>query len=244
MSSALDLASELISAFREAPPESPPEPIPWSRPDRAELGGTLSFPDRPGRERVDLLATLHARRSTRFFGPGPITAELLTNVIARGIDDDAATWEQEQLRNPLEVDVVTFRVSGLQPGMYTLDAPTLAYAMVAALPPPQQLSAMTIQREFCDAAAIITVAGDLERAAHTHGAHGYRLLMGRAGAAAYTMWLEGVSCGLVGTVFAGFIPASVRLPLHCDGASRHQLFALAVGATANPSDVAGGMGHR
>ena len=53
--------------------------------------------------------------------------------------------------------------------------------------------------------------------------------MTRAGAAVYAMWLEAVARGLVGSVFAGFLPAAVRLPLRCDGVSRHPLFAVALG---------------
>jgi hypothetical protein len=64
-------------------------------------------------------------------------------------------------------------------------------------------------------------------------------------AAAYTMWLDAVASGLVGTVFAGFIPASVRRPLKSDGTSRHQIFALALGAPMRaPQTSPVAIGHR
>ncbi|MEV6978346.1 nitroreductase family protein [Kitasatospora sp. NPDC093806] len=244
VASAHDLAAELIAAFRNPAPaaDAPPRP---TAPAPAPMGPPVRF-DADGRERAGLLTALERRSSVRLFDPGPVPAALLAEIVARGVDADTQTWPQEQEDCTLQTDVVAFRLDGLEPGMFRLDSGARTYTRVAPLPEPQALHDLTLQREFCDAAAIVSVAADLDRASRLHGAHGYRMLMTRAAAAAYTMWLDAVAVGLVGTVFAGFIPASVRHCLRSDGATRHQLFALALGgAPGLPSHtLPGPTGHR
>ncbi|HET6858717.1 MAG TPA: nitroreductase family protein [Streptomyces sp.] len=232
MSSPHDLAAELLTAFRDPAPAAQGSRRPATQP-LVPLGPPVRFAPRE-QERSSLLTVLEQRRSVRFFSPGPVDASLVADVAARGIAADVASWPDDQEQVPLQVNVVAFRLDGLDPGMYSLDVGSgggaeRSYVKVAPLPEGEALHALTIQREFCDSAAIISLAADLDRASALHGAHGYRTLMSRAGAAAYTMWLDAVAVGLVGSVFAGFIPASVRQPLRSDGASRHQIFALALG---------------
>ncbi|WNM29186.1 hypothetical protein RKE30_01585 [Streptomyces sp. Li-HN-5-11] len=252
MSSPHDLAAELLTAFRDpAPSATGTATVPASRRPAPQpptpLGPPVRFATRQ-RDRLPLLTVLEKRRSVRFFGLAPVDASLVADVAARGVEADLASWTDKAEQLPLQVNVVAFRLAGLEPGMYSLDTGSgshTAYVQVAPLPEGEALHGLTIQREFCDSAAIISLAADLDRASELHGAHGYRTLMTRAAAAAYTMWLDAVAVGLVGTVFAGFIPASVRLPLRSDGASRHQLFALALGAApVQPPMTPGPTGHR
>ncbi|MEU0585673.1 nitroreductase family protein [Streptomyces sp. NPDC006132] len=247
MSSPHDLAAELLTSFRTpAPGRTSPRPAPQPP---VPLGPPVRFTARR-RDRSSLLTVLEKRRSVRFFGPDPVDASLVADVAARGVEADLASWADEAERLPLQISVVAFRLAGLEPGMYSLDTgegggTERSYVQVAPLPEGEALHGLTVQREFCDSAAIISLAADLDRAGELHGAHGYRTLMTRAGAAAYTMWLDAVAVGLVGTVFAGFIPASVRLPLRSDGASRHQLFAVALGGAPVPQPIPPGpTGHR
>ncbi|MFC7976594.1 hypothetical protein ACPCSP_24440 [Streptomyces cinereoruber] len=263
MSSPHDLAAELLTAFRTpvpaGAPAGPAHVQPVAQPP-APLGPPVAFAGRQ-RERSSLLTVLEKRRSIRFFGPQPVDAGLLADVAARGIETDRASWREEAELLPLRLNVVAFRLGGLEPGMYALDTGAAAgagtgseagagpqersYLPVAPLPDGEALHDLTVQREFCDSAAIVSLAADLDLASRLYGAHGYRTLMTRAAAAAYTMWLDAVAVGLVGTVFAGFIPASVRLPLRSDGASRHQLFALALGGAPVPPPIPPGpTGHR
>jgi Nitroreductase family len=245
MSSPHDLAAELLTAFRAPVPD-----LVGTVPDRvASAPAALSSPVRFAareRTRAPLLTVLEQRRSIRHFGPQPVAASLVADVVARGVEADIGSWPDHQAQCPLQTDVVAFRLDGLEPGMYRLDAvgnpggaagdsvANREYVQVAPLPDPGDLHELTLQREFCDSAVIISIAADLDLVGSLHGAHGYRILMGRAAAAAYTMWLDAVALGLVGTVFAGFIPTSVRRPLRSDGASRHQIFALALGGAPEP----------
>ncbi|WP_051830327.1 nitroreductase family protein [Streptomyces novaecaesareae] len=243
MSSPHDLAGELIRAFRAPGPAVPAAAR--KRSTASPLGPGVRF-EPEERPRTDLLTALRTRRSQRFFDSGAVPAALLADVVARGIETDVASWPDEQMESALQVDVVAFRLEGLAPGMFGLDAGRREYTPVAPLPTPEARHDLTLQWEFCESAAIVSVAADLDRVSELYGARGYRRLMGRASAAAYTMWLDAVAAGLVGTVFAGFIPASVRGPLRSDGASRHQLFALALGGAPEqpPHTPPGPTGHR
>lgn len=235
MSSPHDLATELIGAFRSPGPEA--VVLERRQSERVALGPAVEFEPlgHGGRPKADLLTTLQRRRSLRFFEPKPVPARLLADIVARAIAMDVDSWPDEQANCPLQTDLVAFRVEELEPGMFSLDAHERSYTPIAPLPPPETLHDLTLQWEFCESAAIVSIAADLDRVSEMHGAHGYRLLLCRAAAAAYTMWLDAVSAGLAGTVFAGFIPASVRQPLRSDGASRHQIFALALGVAARQS---------
>jgi hypothetical protein len=233
MTNALDLVPEIITSFRDAPPDPQQRAIPRRRQVPTPLGPSVQVPGGSG-ARADLLTVLRRRRSERFYGADALPLSTLTDVVSRGVMADRGSWPDEQEQCPLETFAVAFRVAGLEPGIFGCDSSARSYTPVASLPPAEKLEGLTLQSEFCHSAVIISIAGDLTRAAEIHGGHGYRTLMSRAGAAAYTMWLDAVAQGWVGSVFAGFIPASVRVPLLSDGTSRHQLFALALGAPPAP----------
>ena len=196
-------------------------------------GPAVVIPHGSNDGRVDLLSTLQSRRSTRFFADTMVEPGSLVDIVRDGIVADRSEWGGSGWT--FEVSVVAFRVAGVDEAIYRLDPVDGLLTPIAKVPSGEERYDLTIQREFCDAAAIISVAANLGEIAETSGSHGYRMAMTRAGAATYTMWLSAVSRGLTGTVFAGFIPASVRQPLHSDGASRHQLFAIALGVpVSNP----------
>lgn len=232
MTSAPEIAHELIVALRDAP--SPASTTRGVRPALVPVGDVVNVASgNAGAQRIDLVQTLRTRRSTRFYGAEALPAPELLDTIARGLAVDAENWPSHAVDHPLEVSAVAFRIDGLAPGVYVTDVAARTATPVAALPEGDAIRELTLQSEFCDAAVILTIGADLQ-AASVQGAHGYRLLMERAASAAYTMWLDAVSRGWTGSVFAGLLPASVRRPLASDGASRHQLFALALG---HPADL-------
>lgn len=217
-------ASDVIRDFRSDRPAR--TPAHRNRTRASEHGGAVTV-DSTNLARTDLLTTLRTRRSTRFFAPRPIGAAALAGAISAGLDADADSWPELPEGMALEVDVVAFRVDGIVSGLHRFEPSTRSFV------PLGQLSAdhkdLTLQTEFCDSAAIISIAVDLEAATALEGTHGYRMLLGRVSAAAYTMWLDGVAQGMTGSVFAGFIPAAIRGDLHSDGTNRHHVFALALG---------------
>jgi Nitroreductase family len=181
---------------------------------------------------ADLSATLHRRRAQRIFGVDQVAPGLLLECVAAGLAADRRYWPADQGCCALRPVLVAQRVDGLPQAVYELDPDGRTATPVMELPTSADAEALTLQREFAAAAAVVAVLSDVDHAERRHGAHGYRRLMTRAGAAVYAMWLEAVAHGLVGSVFAGFLPAAVRLPLRCDGVSRHQLFAVALGSPA------------
>lgn len=222
MTSSHELARELVVAFRE---DAGPRTRPPAAPAPVATSDALLLQPFAG-ERADLATVLHERRSTRFFGPQPLPASAVRDIALDALAADRREAPLAAAACPLQVFVLALRLDGLAPGAYRLDADGRLWPLGDLGCPPADL---TIQSEFADAAAIVSLAGDLTAADAASGAHGYRQLMTRAGAAAYDMWLDAVALGWAGTVFAGFIPASVRLPLASDGTDRHQLFALALG---------------
>lgn len=232
------LAHEVILSWRDAPVTTPD--LTGSRRPASRLGPDVVVPaPTPAPPEHDLLGALQRRRSTRFFGTRALPATELFDLIAGGLsrEQDAREDEGPELP-PVETIAVVFRVDGLEPGLYTVDPVARTATPSAPLPTGRDLHDFTLQSEFCDAAVILSFGVDLGAATATAGTHGYRLLMQRASAAAYSMWVDGVRRGWTGSVFAGMLPAALRLPLGSDGATRHQLFALALGHPAFPPVVA------
>jgi hypothetical protein len=233
------IAAELLAEFRTSPRQPGPraadrtatavDTLTGGTVGWAALGPAVPAGSSPPAERADLLDTLRDRRSTRFFGADGIAASRLADIVVAGISADSRLWSADDGLGAFEVNVVAFRIDGLEPAIYRLDIGTRGYLPIAPLPAATDIFDLTLQREFCASAAILSLSANLQAVDAAHGAHGYRMAMSRAAAVAYRMWLEAVSGGLVGSVFAGFIPASVRQTLRSDGSGRHQLFALALG---------------
>ena len=230
MSESTALAFEVIRGFRDSPPATPTagargrtRQVPQPVADPIAAGPATTAPT------LDLGATLARRRSERFFGPGPVTPGDVLDIVAAGIRIDAQRWPMASATEPLEVFVVAGAVAGVPQCILAVNLEDRALVPVTGRLDHEVMDALTVQSEYAKAAAIISFACDLTAAVESSGGQGYRTSLVRCGAVAYTCWLEAVSRGLEGTVFAGFIPASVRRVLRSDVSSRHQVFAVALG---------------
>lgn len=186
------------------------------------IGPVVPAPDAPLPPGLDLAQVLQQRRSTRFFDQRPISVTLLTALLRKALADSGG--------DDLEAYVVAWRVTGLEAAIHRFDG--TQYVPVMPLPDQDHHADLTLQPEFSDAAVIVSFAMPLDAVVARDGAHGYRRLMVQTSGAAYGMWLDAVAQHLVGSVFAGFLPAAVRGPLRSDGTSRIQAFALALGHPA------------
>jgi hypothetical protein len=227
MSNATDLAADVIESFRAR----------GIHPHRDQAVGTPPADLRANRPvpRMPLIDLLRKRSSTRFFNDESITSEALRRIISTSLRDDADIWSHITQEMSFEVFVMCLNVSDLAPGAYSVDRSATKFTLVAPASALGRFEDLTIQSEFGQAAAIISVAGNIEDATQKFGGHGYRLLMTRAASLSYGMWLGSLADGLVGTVFAGFIPAAVRRALSSDISSRQQVFSLAIGHEMNGS---------
>ncbi|MEV0393965.1 nitroreductase family protein [Polymorphospora rubra] len=237
MTSPAGLALALLRSFDAAGP--PGDPLP-ALPPLPAVGPPVAVPvaDRPP---TDPLTTLSRRRAVRQFAATPLRLPELGAAVAAGIAADRRDRPTEVDHDRLEVLVVALRVDGLATGVHRYDAVARTVTPVLPLPDRDAGAHLTAGREFAAAGAIVTVLGDIGSAVARRGAHGYRQLLTRAGAAAYAMWLDAVARDLTGCVFAGLVPAAVRRPLRCDGVRRQPLSAVALGnphshrVSANPS---------
>lgn len=232
--------TDLLQAFpdrtssgQETMVRSRAQPPPIGPPIMVESGGDVSSGDTA---RHNLLPILRRRRSVRFFSRDAVPAADVMASVARGVDTDRVTWPTRQETCSLQVDAVAFNLDGVPPAIYRMDHTDRSLTPIASIPTSDE-DELTLQPEFSSAAVVLSITVDLASAWDFGGAHEYRLLMGRVSSAAYTMWLDAISKGYVGSVFAGFIPAAVRRPLQSDGASRHHAFALALGGTPSLSSL-------
>ncbi|MFI8105624.1 nitroreductase family protein [Streptomyces sp. NPDC086023] len=232
MSTPHELAMDVLASFREQRGATGTALAERPAPTPEAIGPAVTVgPYTPQTAPHDLLTTLEHRRSLRGFSPDPLPAGLLADIMARAL---AADPDEDAAGHPLELTVVANRLTGVTPAIHRFDAAARSFTPVMVLPTGAARYGLTLQPEFSDAAAIISIGVGLDAAVRRHGGHGYRLQMTRAGSTAYAMWLDGVAHGLVGSVFAGFIPAAVRGPLLSDGTTRQQVFALALGLPPAP----------
>jgi hypothetical protein len=171
----------------------------------------------------DLRATLLTRRSSLRYGRGPVRTDLVLRLVREALQRDRDGWALDDHAGPLEAFVFALWSEGRPAGVYRITAQEASLvAPAAAVGDPELLG---VQREFADAAGIVSLYADLDTADSWGGAHGYRLCAVRASMALYDFHLQCQSYGLVGTVFGGFIGAAVRHLVRSDGVTRHPLLA-------------------
>jgi hypothetical protein len=177
---------------------------------------------------------LLARRAIRSFAATPLPAEAVAALLAAADAADALLWPHDRAAGlNLEALVLPRQVDGF-------DGRRLHRALLngrgAVLRPDGEpigdVREAVLQLELADAAAIITIVGSLADAVAADGCHGHRLLLSRGAAAAHAAWLRATELGLVGTLFAGFLPSFLRTHAAVDGYERLALLAFAVGAPA------------
>ncbi|MFD5737420.1 tpaF [Streptomyces sioyaensis] len=172
---------------------------------------------------LDLHDTLQARRSSLQYGDAPVRTDLILRWVREALSRDAGDWALDDDIGPLEAFVFALRSEGKPAGVYRVTAHEASFiAPASAIDDPELLG---IQREFADAAGIVTVCANLDAADSWAGAHGFRLCAVRASMALYDFHLRCQSNGLAGTVFGGFIGAAVRNLIQSDGVTRHPLLA-------------------
>nr|BFE72184.1 hypothetical protein GCM10020092_054850 [Actinoplanes digitatis] len=199
--------------LRRAPQDGPLTELPPSAAPRAALDDVLL-----------------ERTAVRDYAQTPLSAADLSAVLSAADRMDAGGWSAERAAGvDLELYCASWRVTGVDTGLYRYLPGRSALCRVASLPDGPQAEELVIQREFARAAALVVITGNLAAALARNGSHGHRLLLTRAGAAGHAAWLAALRHDLVGTVFAGLLPHVLRERAAADGYHRAALFAFAVG---------------
>ncbi|MFI9203508.1 tpaF [Streptomyces sp. NPDC053048] len=171
----------------------------------------------------DLRDMLQRRRSSLHYGQQPVRTDVILSLLREVLGRDRDDWGLDTEAGALEAFVFAFRSEGAEPGVYRVTAEETSYlAGLDELGPADHLG---VQREFSTAAGIVAIYADLDRADSWAGSHGYRVSATRAAMATYDIHLRCQALGLVGTIFGGLIPSSVRHLVQGDGATRHPLLA-------------------
>ncbi|MEU7027760.1 tpaF [Streptomyces sp. NPDC046275] len=218
------LMEPLLDAFAERTPTGDGRaaeraPMPFA--DAVPVTGTGTGAGPDARPPFDLHDTLQARRSTLRYGDAPVRTDLVLRLLGEALARDTADWALDDAMGPLEAFVFALRSEGRPAGVYRVTAGETSFlAPASAIGDPEL---MGVQREFADGAGIVTVCVNLDAADSWAGAHGFRLAAVRASMALYDFHLRCQSHRLAGTVFGGFIGASVRNLIQSDGTTRHPL---------------------
>ncbi len=174
---------------------------------------------------------LRERRAVRAYNARPIDRRALATLLRVASDGDRADWPYEQPYPGLEFIVVAWRIETTPPALYLYEPTTHSLARLADAPDQYtEGQELVLQAEFANASAIVLIVGALGTALEQQGSRGHQNLLFRAGAAGQRMWLASLAAGLVGTVFAGFLPRATQRLLGVDGYHRAGLFAYAMGA--------------
>jgi hypothetical protein len=174
---------------------------------------------------------LIARTSIRFYDRRPLHLGHLATLLHVASAGDEQDWPQEvEVGNRLHFYAVAWRITDLPPAVYWYDPEAHALRYTGPAPDQEREGAnLVIQTEFARAPLIIVITGNLAVACARHGSAGHSQLLQRAGSAGHRCWLASLGIGLVGTVFAGFVPRAAQRIAGIDGYTNAGLFAYAAG---------------
>ncbi|MBV9713427.1 MAG: nitroreductase family protein [Ktedonobacteraceae bacterium] len=174
---------------------------------------------------------MEERTSLRFYSEEPVELAQVATILSVASAGDEQDWSQEIAAGvTLHLLVVAWKVRNLVPAVYRYVAGNHMLEYVGPAPNRQTEGAdLVLQTEFADAPVIVLITGNLAGACERHGAWGHRQLLLRAGAAGHRLWLSSLGVGLVGTVFAGFLPRAAHRVIGVDGYRNAGLFAYAAG---------------
>lgn len=215
-----------VSDLRAARPELPGEPRIHAPANRQ----VIALPA-PLQQSQPLSESLRARASIRFYAKQAIGLEQVATILYTASSGDRQDWQAESEAGvELQLLVVAWRVENLVPAVYRYEPDEHALSFVGSAPDQQTEGRdLVLQTEFADAPIIIFLTGNLAAASARHGAWGHRQLLLRAGSAGHRLWLASIGVGLVGTVFAGFLPRAAHRIAGVDGYTNASLLAYSAG---------------
>lgn len=215
-----------LSDLRAARPEVPDE-LRTHAPANRQM---IALPA-PLRQSQPLAESLLARTSIRFYDKQAVGLEQVATILHTASSGDRRDWRAESEAGvDLQMLLVAWRVVDLAPAVYRYEPVEHALSFVGPAPDQQtEGTDLVLQTEFADAPIIVFLTGNLAAASARHGAWGHRQLLLRAGSAGHRLWLASLGVGLVGTVFAGFLPRAAQRIAGVDGYTNASLLAYSAG---------------
>lgn len=170
---------------------------------------------------------LLGRSSVREFSGEALPEEFVRAVVGAARRAEAATWPaRSHGAAAFEILVAALNVDGLAMGLYP------AHGSIHLAGPACEWFG-SLRRQYADAAVLLLICGDLNRACRAVGPAGYASTLVRAGTIGYAAWLWAVSAGVAASVYGGASHQVTLAARQLDVNLRH-LFTVALGTPALP----------
>jgi SagB-type dehydrogenase family enzyme len=210
---------------------------------KREAGEAVALPA-PGRG-SDLIRVLQARGSCRRYAAREMALETLSTLLcgsygltrlnrlesglgfhSRGVPSAGGLY-------PLELYVMTQRVSGVKDGIHHFEAATNELRLMQAFPPRDKLVELFLSQFFLENAnAVVMMSAVFPRTLGKYGARGYRYILLEAGHVAQTICLLAVEQKLGSLCVGGFWDARLNAFLNFDGVTQAVVYCVGVGHPA------------
>ena len=175
---------------------------------------------------------LQTRRSVSHFRDEAVDARCVIHAVAQALEDDERLWGCSETAGLLEAFVFVLRdsVGGPGPGIYQVRRDSAVRMTTAAeLGDPIRFG---VQEEYFAGSGVVIFCANLDVEDGAGGANGYLVNTLRASMALYEVHVELGCMDVVGSVFGGFIPASLRSLLLADMVTRQQIISCSYGFPA------------
>ncbi|MGO4786731.1 nitroreductase family protein [Paenibacillus sp. 2KB_20] len=188
----------------------------------------VALPESKNREK-QLIEILYTRVSVRQYAEASVQLEDLGMMLRAAEYRDHSDWScQHELGIKLNYYVIARRVESLLSGQICrYDSTSHSLELMQCL--DLKSVSYTLQEEFAHAPAIIIVSGSMSRSVDMLGAHGYRQILVRGGAAVQRISQVAMSLNYVGCIFAGLYQRPLKEYVEIDGYQEVQLLAYALG---------------
>jgi SagB-type dehydrogenase family enzyme len=134
---------------------------------------------------------------------------------------------------PLELYVMTQRVTGARDGVHHFEVATNSLRWLQALPAREKLEELFLSQYFLDNAnAVVLISAVFPRTLRKYGARGYRYVLFEAGHVAQALCLLAAEQHLGSLCVGGFWDGRLNRFLHLDGLSQAVVYCVGVGHPA------------
>jgi hypothetical protein len=170
------------------------------------------------------------RTSYRFFNPNSeVDIEDLKTILLKNHQYYIHNWNDDRLVQQYIIGERVNHTSINARTIYRYCPDTNDLSAEGYLPENVSKKMLFLQQEFADAPVVLLFVGELAKAVEKIGTAGYKNLLMRSGAVAHYSWLQSMSMGYQGTVFAGVLPKMFKKFCSIDGYRKCQMFAYAFG---------------